>query len=700
MAHRQTDSKMIETHKKGKVAVKDDTPIIIKRENGRLIISISLDHIQNTSNFDIVKTISLATSPIFTNKNKISIEKSIKEFKITGFPHVAFFIEDMGHYTGGRYSFWLQAVILSHFTKVTVISNSKPIFYDDFKSYLHLNENFCFIQDKSFQVSVDENDYDIVIGVPNISGQFATDYAEKWKLPLYLVMFETPNWIRQYRDGVDAHDDFWESYKKCLEKADYIIVPSNESAYWFGEWMPNKNIQVIYPCINELVANKVKAKMEKDFRIIFTSRMSPFKNPTSIFKALPKEIKCIMIGKIWKDDKKRLDKLIAEGHNIEMLESVSDVVKFEEMQKASLLVHPSKFEGFGMPPMEALYYNKPVITFDLPVLREVYGNSINYVELGKRKEFIQKIKEVHANPAKFVPKPLKNEFFHINYNLQRQKEIFNMPKITFGILAYNCADYIEYAIKSIYNLAHHIIIIEGSVEGYGNTSTSNDDTNKIINKLQCDDPYKKILIIKNDGKWKDKIEMQNAIAEHVDGDFYIKMDADEIWKPETVMAVINIMINNPNIMTIRMPFLHFWTSFDVVAEDAGGKWGTKHHRVWRWKKSYKHRKSFNHFIDTKNDNKPVVSPYVEEMIYTGDSIYHFGYCREKKYIQEKLNYYRNRGIEKIVIDTYSNWKELSDPTQPTQKVNSFAVNFDVNKLPLVLRNHPYWNVEDVRKIGG
>jgi glycosyltransferase involved in cell wall biosynthesis len=46
----------------------------------------------------------------------------------------------------------------------------------------------------------------------------------------------------------------------------------------------------------------------------------------------------------------------------------------EYLSKASLLVHPSFYEGFGLPPLEALVLGTPTLISNIPVFREIYND--------------------------------------------------------------------------------------------------------------------------------------------------------------------------------------------------------------------------------------------------------------------------------------------------------------------------------------
>jgi glycosyltransferase involved in cell wall biosynthesis len=66
--------------------------------------------------------------------------------------------------------------------------------------------------------------------------------------------------------------------------------------------------------------------------------------------------------------------------------------------RASLLVLPSRDEGFGIPPLEALACGVPVVVSDLPVLREVLGEHARYVSPDDVEGWISAVSQVVASP--------------------------------------------------------------------------------------------------------------------------------------------------------------------------------------------------------------------------------------------------------------------------------------------------------------
>jgi len=114
-------------------------------------------------------------------------------------------------------------------------------------------------------------------------------------------------------------------------------------------------------------------------------------------------------------------------------------------------------------------------------------------------------------------------------------------KITFGMIVLNGDQVLEETLSSVYPYAHQILIAEGPVgywqqQGY---TTSMDGTNEILENFP--DPDNKIKIVHS--QYSEKDEQCNAYMEFLDDetDYIWNLDCDEVFKPEDIEKVINLL---------------------------------------------------------------------------------------------------------------------------------------------------------------
>jgi O-antigen biosynthesis alpha-1,4-mannosyltransferase len=84
---------------------------------------------------------------------------------------------------------------------------------------------------------------------------------------------------------------------------------------------------------------------------------------------------------------------------IEFIENVSDINLQHLYMECSALVYPSRIEGFGLPPLEAMTYRKPVIVSDIPVFHELFEEVPLYVQLGRPESWAAAFRELHEIEA-------------------------------------------------------------------------------------------------------------------------------------------------------------------------------------------------------------------------------------------------------------------------------------------------------------
>ena len=120
--------------------------------------------------------------------------------------------------------------------------------------------------------------------------------------------------------------------------------------------------------------------LEKGKYILSVGSMDPRKNWQRLADAyklagIEKEVKLVVAGK--RDAIFNID--LPAGFSNHTKGHVPDEALASLYQHAALFVYPSLYEGFGIPPLEAMSMGCPVILSDIPVFREVFGDAAHYV---------------------------------------------------------------------------------------------------------------------------------------------------------------------------------------------------------------------------------------------------------------------------------------------------------------------------------
>ncbi len=185
---------------------------------------------------------------------------------------------------------------------------------------------------------------------------------------------------------------FSRNFFRRIGRSDVIVT---DSKYIEGEALEilegNPRIVTIYLGYNSMVFNTVqnqetKAGIPANY-ILFVGSIEPRKNLVSLLKAyafLPREIrkgyKLLLAGfEGWKNKEffLLLDKL--KG-SVEYRGYVDDETLAGLYRNATCFVYPSLYEGFGLPPLEAMACGCPVVVSNVASLPEVCGDAAHYVD--------------------------------------------------------------------------------------------------------------------------------------------------------------------------------------------------------------------------------------------------------------------------------------------------------------------------------
>lgn len=301
-------------------------------------------------------------------------------------------------FSGGRYAAWTMGESLAmRGHRVVMICDRLPLFYPDFEDFSRVSVE----EGTRFCPASLEGHVDVAVAVPDRSragferytGRIL-DFISPHRSKLVLLNFETPNWIREYVPG-EVDELQWYGEYVLSRQAAMILSISREgdrfAREYFSEVPANCLFDFCHPAINSIAADAAPQQPVEN-QIIALSRFEKHKQTERIEELLDPAFSgyrfVLVVGtETLPDDgtMPRLERRAEEcGMALDIRHRLSTREKFIELKKSRLLVHPSSFEGYGLPPVEASYCNTRSVVFDLPVLREVNGDALYYA---KRNDF-------------------------------------------------------------------------------------------------------------------------------------------------------------------------------------------------------------------------------------------------------------------------------------------------------------------------
>lgn len=534
--------------------------------------------------------------------------------------------------SGGRYHTWLFANALASIFNTTIITSFNPEVY----SQNIYSPKLKVLVDKNYALKWGRNPFDFLLAPPVHEGITAAKYARKWGIPFYLMLLEPPNFTRKYRSGADTTEEYWVQYKRCMAEAEKIIFSCKTTAEYGKKWgIDPKKIAIVYPPFNQEACEKVPEQKETH-EIVWISRAIGFKRPgdaAAIAQRYGLTVNFIS------SRTHGLRKLAQEkGVKANFYSGVTDLEKFKIIKRCKFMVHSSLFEGFGMPPGEALLCKKPCIVYDYPTFREIYKDKLEYARYKDQSHLIQLAGKLMRD-SKYRRKRGEEGYKFIkglsSFDRVRKDFLKIMPPIRIGffMIVFEGADYLEANLRQIYPHAHQILIAEGAVElmakikGY---FRSRDETVRIINKFS--DPEHKIRLLQVDRPWKNKVEMKNELLKHLKAEILWQVDVDEFYTHGHIERIRENFRKDKSLDVATFTALHFWKDLDHYRWD-GGRWKTKNLRVFRRRGKISFR--FHGFPD--RDGKPYSAKYFKAKDF-GTIRFHYGYVRSRQKIEDKIKF--------------------------------------------------------------
>lgn len=304
---------------------------------------------------------------------------------------------------------------------ITYITDRLPTFFEEFSAYpshkhikTHLTTNF--------KEGLPEPNFDVVFIVPgtHIKNYYANtiSFAKLSNAHITLVNFESGDWFNELSPKPRALSD-WAGWRQVAASASLILSSSKEGnryAQKFYQTSATAEFSHCYPAINTPIADSVMAERQAN-RILMFARFKDgeHKGSGGINMLLDKSLKGSTFVLVVGSGKPPLffESILkwrawALGIKFKIKRRLTDKKKFLELKKASVLAFPSYFEGFGYPPVEALYCGTKTVAFNLPVLVETCGNHIILAKHGDWKDFKAKLSKSLRSDANTSSEVMKN----------------------------------------------------------------------------------------------------------------------------------------------------------------------------------------------------------------------------------------------------------------------------------------------------
>jgi len=205
-----------------------------------------------------------------------------------------------------------------------------------------------------------------------------------------------------------------------LKHAAHIIAVSQHTKKDIMKYLmiPEDRITVIYNGINHFTYKPYQQRMLDEPFIIYVGSERPRKNLNRLLEAFaivkkdfPK-LRLIKIGESGRSStfhSNTIEKLHRLGieDSVLFVEYVSDTYLAHYYSCAEMLVYPSLYEGFGLPPLEAMACGCPVVASNTSSLPEVVGDAGILVNPYDMIELAQAMKRVLSD--KYLRDEMKNK---------------------------------------------------------------------------------------------------------------------------------------------------------------------------------------------------------------------------------------------------------------------------------------------------
>ncbi|PLX26110.1 hypothetical protein C0580_00495 [Candidatus Parcubacteria bacterium] len=232
-------------------------------------------------------------------------------------------------------------------------------------------------------------------------------YSGKFVVTIHdLIMTKFPSQRATTHSKVFFKLKYWfynQVIRHAVINAEKIIAVSKFTAKDIKEYFDlndqeNQKIEVVYEGVSSMVASQKEAYNLPEKYFLYVGNAYPHKNLDFLVEAFDDfskkhpEYKLILVG-----NKnyfyKRLEKN-TKNQNVIIVGHVADDLLASYYKNAKAYVFPSLYEGFGLPPLEAMAHDIPVLSSNSSCLPEILEDSVLYFDPKDKNDLLDKMEEI------------------------------------------------------------------------------------------------------------------------------------------------------------------------------------------------------------------------------------------------------------------------------------------------------------------
>lgn len=168
--------------------------------------------------------------------------------------------------------------------------------------------------------------------------------------------------------------------------------------------IPKERIEIVYCAVDSQFNGNYVKKNIQDKYLLFVGNVKPHKNLLNALIAFNSikdkypDYKFYIVGKKDGFITGQFDELSLYIENLAERVYFTGYVDDQDLKNyyanASLFIFPSKYEGFGLPPLEAMTFNIPIVCSNAASLPEVCGDAVLYFDPNDFEDIADKIMQV------------------------------------------------------------------------------------------------------------------------------------------------------------------------------------------------------------------------------------------------------------------------------------------------------------------